>query len=274
MRKIISVCAIAIITVLSSNPALADGNKSPKDPWERFSFSMGGFMTFLNSDFRIGSGVGVTINVEEALDLDAKAKVFRADVLYRFGKSRRHRVDFGYFHILRSSTKSLETELEIGDHTFPIGTVVDSHFNIKFIKGAYNYSIFQDDRIDLAVSAGLYVAPIDIGISAAGIGSEETNLTAPLPVFGLRLDVAITPKLFLKPRIDFFYMEIDKFKGGLTNSVIAVEYNIWEYVGLGLAFESLRMNFQAEGKDYPNIDFAGSVAFDYFGLNLYAKIYF
>ena len=61
--------------------------------WERFSFSLGGFITGLNSDILIGSqqvGLGVSINLEDALGLVSSTLVLRGDLEYHFGKRDRH----------------------------------------------------------------------------------------------------------------------------------------------------------------------------------------
>lgn len=277
MKKIIWVYSITIVAVMFSQPVLADQDDSAKGPWERFSFNLGAFITLLNSDVRIGSealGLGIDIDVEEALDLDTSTTVFRAGALYRFGRSRRHRLDLTYFDLRRRGTKVLERDIEFDDQKFTIGTTIDSFFNVRIFKGAYNYSFFQDDRFDVALSLGLYVTPIDIGISAAGIGTEEEHITAPLPVFGLRADFALTPKLFLKQKLEFFYLEIDNFKGSILDGSIGLEYNAWKHVGFGIAADVLSLRIEAEGEDYPTIDFRGNIEFNYVGLHLYTKIYF
>ena len=54
----------------------------------------------------------------------------------------------------------------------------------------------------------------------------------------------------------------------------AVEYNPWEHVGIGLGIDSLAINVEAEGEDWPGIDFNGDVEFNYAGLQLYLRIFY
>ncbi len=56
--------------------------------------------------------------------------------------------------------------------TISAGTKVDTTFNYQIIRAAYSYSFFQDDRMDLAASIGLFVMPIKFEMSAAGLGSN------------------------------------------------------------------------------------------------------
>jgi hypothetical protein len=71
---------------------------------------------------------------------------------------------------------------------------------------AYSYSFLQDDRIDLAALIGLYVMPIDFGINVAGLVNvnESEKFTAPLPVVGLRMDIALAPRWFLRTGTQIF----------------------------------------------------------------------
>lgn len=118
--------------------------------------------------------------------------------------------------------------------------------------------------------------PIEIGLNATGlINFDETaRFTAPLPSFGLRMDFAITPKWFLRSNFDIFYVEIQDFTGTLYESGVAIEYLPWKHLGFGLGFNTFDLSIEADGEDYPGIDFKGDMQFKYTGLLLYAKIPF
>jgi hypothetical protein len=55
---------------------------------------------------------------------------------------------------------------------------------------------------------------------------------------------------------------------------MAIEYDVWKNVGFGLGFNNFQIQINAEGSDYPNVNFLGSIDFEYRGLLLYTKIYF
>ncbi len=117
---------------------LAQGTDSQDNPWERFSLSLGGFITTLDSTVVLGAqelGTGIVVNVEDALNLDSDLTVFRGDAFVRLGSSQRHRLDFSYYDLRRSSTRTLTKDLEIGGNTYPIGTTVDSSLDFQIIKG-------------------------------------------------------------------------------------------------------------------------------------------
>ena len=277
MKKLIYFFGMLFILAQFSQPALAEVNDSKDLPWERFSFRLGGYIADLNSELRIGSdtsGLGVSVDVEDALGMESSMSVFRADALYRFGHSRRHQVNFTYYDFRRDATQKIGSEIEWGDHTYPIGTTVDSFLDIRVFRSSYSYAFFQDDRFRISGSFGLYVMPIDMGIRANGIGAEEEDITVPLPVFGIKGDYALTPKLFLKHSFEAFYLEYENFKGSIVAANIDLEYNVWKNVGLGIGVDTFRLKIEAEGEDYPGIDFIGELEFNYIGLLLYTKVYF
>jgi hypothetical protein len=278
MRKVIWIYGIAFALAFLSPSVVAAEEGQKEKPWERFSFNLGGFVATFNSDFRFGSqtsGGGVYVNGEDALGLDSSLTVFRADAMYRFTDNRRHRFDLTYVNLRRSATKTLQEDIQFKDQTFPVGTTVDSLFELQIIRGAYSYSLFQDDRFDLGLSAGMYVAPIKIRISSATTGTaEEEAFTAPLPVLGLAFAFAITPKFFLKQNADFFYLRYQNFEGSLFDAKIALEYNLWKHVGFGIAYDYLRLQVKAQGQDYPGLNMVGKFEFGVGGLMLYGKFYF
>ena len=277
MKKTACIFSFALLITLYSLSVNAGENENEGKPWERFSFNLGGFITAINSDVSLGvEGLGISVNVEEALDLDSSVSVFRVDGLWRFTRNLRHRLDLGWFDISRDSSTTLLKDIQIGDTLFPLGTEVTTSFDLQVFKGAYIYSFFQDDRMYMGVSFGLFVMPIDFKIDASGAfeGHESESITAPLPVLGLRTDFAITPKLFLKFNVDFFYLEIDQFEGAVTDTKLALEYNAFKNLGFGIGLERFNIYIKAEGEDYPNIDFNGTFEFNYFGLMAYCKVYF
>jgi hypothetical protein len=220
MKLIKNVFSLAILLIASFPAALAAQSADPKEnPWERFSLSLGGFITTLDSTVTLGAkemGTGLEISAEDALNLDSNLTVFRGDAFVRLGSSNRHRLDFSYYNLRRSSTRTLTKDLEIGDNIYPIGTTVDSTLNFLIMKGGYSYSLLQDNRVDVALGAGLFVIPIDFEVSAAGRNSTSESLTAPQPYLHFRTDIALTPRLFLRQTYEIFYLQVKQLQRRLV----------------------------------------------------------
>ena len=285
-RKKITVLSVGFLSVLAvllafSQANAAQENAAGDSPWETFGVNLGVFVSATDTSFRIGSGIGLSIDAEQALNLDANTTVFRADALWRFTDNKRHRLDLTWFSLSRDATRVIGQDITFEDKdgnpiTIDAGTTVESNFDFDIYELGYSYSFFQDDRIDLAAGIGLFIMPLDFGIRSSGLVEEDgsASFTAPLPVFGLRMDVALTPKWFLRTGSQVFYLEYDNFTGSVLDFKVAVEYNPWKHVGLGLGFDTLRVQLEADGEDYPSIDFKGNVDFAYTGLQLYLRYFF
>lgn len=271
----ISVALFVVLVPVSSHAA---DNTTYNLPWERFNVQAGAFFAAMDDKVTIGpAGAGVAIDLEQLLGLKTHNTVFRVGGLYRFGEERRHRMDLEYFYFNRSATKTIGQQITVGDNvTIGAGANVETTFNLQIVKGAYSYSFFQDDRMDLAASIGLFVMPLKLEITASGVGGNSGSLdfTAPLPVLGLRGDFAITPKWFLRTKVEFFYLEYQNFRGSLVDTNIAVDYNPWKNFGIGVGLENFRMGLTADGGDYPSLSFAGSVKMQFIGAQLYARYFF
>jgi hypothetical protein len=273
----VAAVAVALLVALIPVSSHAADNTAKNLPWEKFSIQGGAFFAAMDDKVTIGpEGAGVAIDLESLLGLKTQNTVFRVGGLYRFGEARRHRMDLEYFYFNRSADKTIGQQITVGDNVIiDAGASVNSTFNLQIVKGTYSYSFFQDDRMDLAASIGLFVMPLKLEITAGAVGkSGSLKFTAPLPVLGLRGDFAITPKWFLRTKFEFFYLEYQNFKGSLMDTNIAVDYNPWKNFGVGLGLENFRMGLKADGSDYPSLNFAGQVKMQYIGAQLYARYFF
>ena len=267
---------VAASLLLFIQPAMAADTS-----WKKFSLDIGYFIAQTDTNVRLGSGLGVSVDMEELLGLDSTDSAGRVGASWRFTDNRRHRLDFQWFSFRRDGSRTIGEDIHYkdkdgNDQVIQAGTYVDSFFDFDIYELAYSYSFFQDDRIDLAGSLGLYVMPIEFGINATGlfnVGGSE-SFTAPLPTLGVRADFAITPKWFFRSGIKVFYLEIGEFSGSILEASVAIEYLPWKHFGFGLGFDSLNVQVESDGEDYPGIDFKGEVDFQYTGLLLYAKLYF
>ncbi|MDX2444867.1 MAG: hypothetical protein QNK30_13810 [Bacteroidales bacterium] len=245
--------------------------------WERFSVNLGGFITGMNSDIALGVeqlGLGITINLEDALGLKTSMLALRGEAGYVFGKRKRSTFRFHYFGLFRNSSKVLESDIEIGDNIFPIGTEVNSRLNISNFKVNYDFNFYMDKRVKLGFTVGLFIMPINFSLTAMGFSEGSAYFVAPLPVLGIQSNFAITPKIFLRQNIQILYLEISNFKGNILDFNARIEYNVWKHIGFGLGINSHRMSISGV-KDGENLlDFDGSLKTGYTGLLFFAKYYF
>jgi hypothetical protein len=288
MKKSIGLMVGLLAVVFISTAVLAEKNTDPKDyPWKRGYLNLGYYLADLDSSVRFGEanlGIGLDIDVEELLGLDTSDSTFRIDAGYRFGKTRRHKVEFSWFSFDRSGSTVLDRTIDVpelpdgsGGGTIgpgQFGTI----FNFDIYKLKYEYSFVFDDRVDLNLGAGLFIMPIEFGFTGTINGVGQTaiaeSITAPLPVVGLGFDFAITPKWFIRQQADIFYLKIDNYEGSVGNLQFALEYLPWQHVGFGLGTDWMRVRIEGNNSDVPGVDFKGNVEFSWLGIQLYVKAFF
>lgn len=269
---------LCILGILAVTPAGAEDKDFSVKPWDKGSIAVGSFVAGTDSSLRLGvTGIGVTIDVEDALGLESTTTVLRTDAFWRYADNLKHRLEFTWFALRRDGQNTIGRNIPVGGGSvIPIGTTVESTFDFDLYKLGYSYSFFQDNRMDIAAGFGLFIAPINFEINASGFVTNYAaeSITAPLPVLTLRGDFAITPKLFLKNQVEAFYLEYANYRGAIYDYRLNLEYNWFKHVGVGLGVETFNLNLEAEGSDYPGVDFVGEIGFRYTGAMLYMKFYF
>ncbi len=263
------------ISQICAHNTQTDTVKSPFK-WERFSVNFGGFLSGLSSDINLGSkqlGVGVSINLENALGLETNSTVLRSEVDYVWGKSLRHSSRFTYYGFYRSAEKVLTEDLEIGDEIYYSGTKLTSKFNLEIFKFDYAYALFMDERIKLNATLGLFFLPISFSTSADENSQTAFSVTAPLPAIGFRTYYAVTPKFYIIQNLELFYMSVGSFTGSMTDLSLKAEYMPWNHFGLGAGLNSYRLEITKTGPD-TYLDFEGTIQTGYTGLMFYVKYFF
>ena len=137
MKKILSSSKVFLLLLLLA-PASVLAQSGLDD---RFSISLGAFITDRDTDTRLDSdvlGKGTVIDFEDDLGLDSSDTVFRIDGHYRFGQ--KHRINFSVFDLSRDSSTTVQREIQFGDEVFSINTVIKADFDLNIYQLAYTYS--------------------------------------------------------------------------------------------------------------------------------------
>ena len=216
----------------------------------------GGYGLVFNADtifrFNGASGVGSTVDFARTLGGERSDSLWRIDSQYRFND--RHSLNFSYYDVGRNGSRVLNENITVGDTTYAAGGTIQSELDIKLYRLFYNYSFYHNDKVEIGLSGGLYLANLKTflagnlvcsgGPSCAGgttIASraESDKLTVPLPSVGVLMNYNITPRLQAQLRFDWFYFETDSFKGSMNEVYAGLEYRLLKNFGIGGAFNRL-----------------------------------
>ncbi len=207
---------------------------------------LGAFITDRESTTRLDSdaGDGTEINLEDDLGLESSTSVARLGGYVWLGE--RHRIDGAYFDLSRSAAVPIQETIEFGDETFVINTVLETESDLSIIKADYTFAFLAKDRGWLGVTAGLYIAESSLSLSQATLGRVESeDVTAPLPVLGLRGDYAINDRITLRGAWQWFGFEAEDVDGRLTDFYVGADYGFGQRMAVGLAYNRVSMSLGA-----------------------------
>ena len=255
-------------------PALAlplAASAQPSERMERASIMLGAFITDRQSDTRFDSdsGMGTDIDMEDDLGLESSTNVARLGGYVWLG--RRHRLDGAYFDLSRTASIPIRETIDFGDETFEINTSLTTESDLTIIKADYTFAALAKDRGFLGVTAGLYVAESGFALSQPTLGrAESEDVTAPLPVFGLRGDYVVGDRITLHGAVQWFGYTTDELDGRFTDFYFGADYGFGQRMAVGLAYNSVSMNIGAKEDD----GFNGRLDWGYDGILLYFKMDF
>jgi len=280
---LVAFLATAIRARAAAEDSISSTNESRYLPWEKGSVRVGGFVAAFDTTVALGlnNEPGVKINGEGQLGLDSSLTVFRADAMYRPGKSRRNELDFSYAAYDRTGDATLTRDLTIRGTTYTIGTEIKTVLNFDIIQGSYSYALIQNERMRIALGVGIYVVPLKTGLDitttrGGSVSEEGADTTVPLPVIGLRTEFQLLPRLYLNAGIDAFYLEITGFRGSMLDVFAGLEYRPWKHLGVGLGynFTGMQIDTEKSNSDYPGANFVANVDVNFSGLLVYGKFSF
>jgi hypothetical protein len=244
---------------------------------DTFKIRMGGYLVARNDTVLSATTpylVGAKINLQDDLGMDAKTNSFRIDSHYRFNDF--HKLQFSYYNINNGNNKVIEKSFEFNGSTYEVGSEVNSHLNLNIYKLNYAYSFYHNDKVELAIAAGLHMMGIKTGISgnATKDGSEvhytdeNVRFLAPLPVIGFRLGYAINPRFHVNGAFDYFGISYDDYKGNFTDILITAEYQLYDHWSAGVGFNITALDIKVQDMALYEIEqnvtgFLAYVAYNY-----------
>ena len=99
---------------------------------------------------------------------------------------------------------------------------------------------------------------------------ESEDVTAPLPLFGLRGDYAFNDRITLRGAMQVFAFEAEDVDGRLTDFYLGADYGFGQRMAIGLAYNRVSMNLGA----VEDQGFDARLDWGYDGLLLYFKFDF
>lgn len=267
-----SLAAAIVLPALFNNAVAADDPELTVAFPDKWMVRLGAYIVDgSNTQVSVNSalGVGAIIDYQKDLGGEDGDTIPRIDAYYRFNE--RHRIDFTSFSIDRKGERTLTVEIDIGDESFSASETLLSDIKYTLYRLGYGYSFYHSPKTELTLTAGLNITEYDLKFALDdGSKAESAGVSVPLPVVGLRMGYAITPKWNVKYVSEAFFFEIeDAFRGAIINFELNTEYKIFKHFALGAGIARIGINAEVDDDDW-----SGKVTDSYRGFNLFGTFYF
>jgi hypothetical protein len=266
----VSTCGLFFASVLAAFVLLLLAATANAETDPRFSISVGAFFTDRDTKTSISgeAGSGTDVDLESDLGLEDSDTVFRLDGYWRFAE--KHRIDFSAFDLSRSASKLLERDITWGDTTYPVNTQVDATLDLAIYKVAYTWEFLKRGRSFLGASLGLYVMDVDSTLDSSLLARREAHdLTAPLPVLGLRGEYRFADRWSLRGSGEIFFFEQGDFDGSLYDLFAGLDFSITDNIAIGVGVNAVKLDI-----DVSKSGFQGNMDWEYQGALAYLKFDF
>jgi hypothetical protein len=267
------VTIIVTFGLLTGNVLAAEGEEREFAFPEKYMLRLGTYIVDgSDTQFSVSSPglLGTVIDYNRDLGGDSRDTIPRIDAYYRFNS--RHRVDFTSFSIDRKGRRDLAIDppIIIDGEDFSGGTI-NSDIKYTLYKLGYGYSFYHSPEVELSITAGLNVTSYDLKFAnTAGDKAETAGFTAPLPMFGLRMGYAITPKWSVQYVSEAFFIEFeDTVKGALISYELNTEYRLFKNFAIGAGLARLGTSVEVNDDNWK-----GKVSDSYRGFTLFGTLYF
>ncbi len=241
-------------SVLLTVPAGADDDVIP---WfhETISLKGGAIFAFLDTDVEVS---GRHFDVESDFDLDEFEVMPSLEARWRFTRNRRHRLELGYFAVLRSATVTTPFAIDLPDGpSIPAGARTKTTFDVHIATLTYGYSILHDERKELGIFLGLdfIVADAELEGSLSTPGGVviieddliDENFDVPFPTAGVYFNWAFTKKLALLTRFQYFGLKFQGVTGELYRGNFRVQHQTFKHLDLYVGYDVLGASVDFDG---------------------------
>ena len=244
----------AIALALCAGPAAAQ--QAEDRVWLHLAGYWPGIESTARADFLATGASGTTVNFENDLGLaDRKALPWFAAGA-RLGN--RWRLEFEYFALSRTGTKTISQSIAWDDTVFPASATLDTRFDSDIFRQSAGCSFLRTPQAEAGLAVGAHVTDFNLSLATqttvggvqASASSESEDALVPLPTIGLygRYDFAKSWSLF--GRIDYFSFNTGDYGGGLTNTLAGVTYRFNDRFGASLGYRYIDYSLDVEKSDW------------------------
>ena len=270
MTRMLFAVLFAVTTVFSNDLlAQEDSNRHPLLV-DRFSVGTGAFILDKEIKLRVnGQSPGDNLDVDERWGVKQDDSSLSAVFRWRYGQKWSL---FGqYFETDDSSEATLTEDVHWNDVIFREGTNVGVGIDVSVARLFTGRTFSTGPNHEFGLGLGLHWLEIGayiegeimINDESSGFRRESVSADAPLPNIGGWYAYAFSPKWMAHARMDWLYVKLGDYEGGLTNAAVGIDYQAFKHVGISLAYNFFKLDVDVDKRGW-----RGAVELQYTGPDL------
>ncbi len=274
-RKAVQWISLVVMLAFGGQPVGALAERPRDSFWGELSYFYPTISSTARLDVTSTSRPGTLIKLEDDLDLDDRKGTPYLSLGMRLGE--RWRLEFDYYQLNRSGTRSINRQIEWGNTTFPIGVQIGTTFDTTVYRFSGGYSFYKTAMSEAGVGFGLHITDFTTALSGVGTGPngstnfqrEARDTLVPLPTAGLYGTYGLTDRLSLRGRVEFLSLKYENYDGRLVNWMAAVDWRFARNWGAGIGYRYVDYNLEVAKSD-----FRGEFSYKFKGPTLFVNAAF
>lgn len=246
---------LTLLLILSLQLAAQDSTKVNRTLTDRFIIGVGGF--YPSSDFKIklnGSSENEVVDFNTVFTRGNAEISGLLSAQWRFWE--KWIMQGEYFGLNNENGNVLEEDLLWRDVIFKEGTYAKSNVELDIYRIMVGRQIIGGPEYEIGAGIGFHAlqfksaieGEIMVNDSDTEFGRETANFNAPLPDIGIWGTYAPFPKWTFAARIDWFYISVDEYSGGLWDIAPSINYQVFKNIGVNLAYHYFDLKLDVEKK--------------------------
>jgi len=250
---------LLIATTLTSMPLCAQ-DEAGVHPWleDDFVISLGGF--FPRKEFRIsvdGQVPGRDVDLIRAADSSKTESTASLTARWKFGE--KWSVAGQFWSTRNRGEAVLSEDVHWGDKVLRAGSHVGAGSDLDLARVFFGREFFtNDEQHEFGLGVGLHWLRIGAFIEgevfvndqSGGFRRESVSANLPLPNIGAWYWRSLSPRWLLTTHADWFHASIGDYSGGLWNIGAGIQYQPWEHVGFGLAYQYFKIDVDVDKSNW------------------------
>lgn len=185
---------------------------------------------------------GDEIDLQDVLGATDQQTLFHYDSFFRLAYY--HRLELGYFDLLRRSSTTLQQDIHFGDKTFFAGSEIELNSTTSVLRFAYSYSLMRDKQKEVGVTAGLSYMRFETEmIENTTQLAERIRAKSLVPTIGVFGSVAVGDNWRLSADANAFTLNFDRYRGytAYLNANFDRQFGDNVKAGIGYSFYGARL---------------------------------